>query len=144
MLINVLTRASSARIMSEDAFQSFSLLLELPDTCQELVVQTLYHDFHYLPELPHELRLHIWRCIFPNPRDVRLCYRDESLSSTAISIFPPITSRINKESREETWLHYHLLWPQKAGTSAFVSTLKGILFLFLSSRLAESFTILDS
>jgi hypothetical protein len=64
MLINVLTKASSAGIMSEDAFQNFSLLLELPDTCQELVVQTLYHDFHYFPELPLELRLHVWRCIF--------------------------------------------------------------------------------
>jgi hypothetical protein len=100
--------------MFEDAFQNFSLLLELPDTYQELAVQTLYYDFHCFPELPLELRLHIWRCIFPNPRDVRLCYEDkEPLLSAAVLLFPPITSRINTESRDETWLYYHMLWPHK-------------------------------
>jgi hypothetical protein len=59
MLTNVLTKASSAGIIFEVAFKNFSLLLKLPDACQELVTQTLYRDFNHFPELPLELRLQI-------------------------------------------------------------------------------------
>jgi hypothetical protein len=47
-------------------------------------------------------RLKIWRNMFPRPRYVDL--------GSKKSIFPPITSRINAESRHETFQHYKLAW----------------------------------
>lgn len=127
--------------MSEDALRNFSLLLELPDTCQELVVQTLSHDFHYFPELPLELRLHIWRYTFPNSHNIPLyCgYRKPPLSPD-VSIFPPIISRINRESRAETWVHYTMLWPpEKSNLRLCINPKRDYISIYLLHRWPENF-----
>jgi hypothetical protein len=127
--------------MSEDAFPNNSLLLELPDTCQELAVQTLYHDFHHFSELPLELRLHIWRYAFPDPHEVPLsCGHGQPPLSPYKSIFPPITSRINRESRKETWLHYHLLLPpEKPNLRLCINPKRDNISIYLLHRWPENF-----
>jgi hypothetical protein len=88
------------------------LLQELPDPQQELWIENLLDEFHYFPSLPKELRLMIWRDAFPDPREILLPdwqkYPGGELNFKPI--FPPITSRINQESRNETNLHYLLFW----------------------------------
>jgi hypothetical protein len=88
------------------------LLQELPDPQQEIAVQILLDEFHYFPKLPKELRLIIWRKMFPDPQDIVLpdwSFRPKG-SLDFRPIFPPITSRLNQESRDETNLHYLLFW----------------------------------
>jgi hypothetical protein len=102
--------------LSED---NLFLLQELPDPQQELVIQTLLDEFHYFSKLPKELRLMIWRDTFPRPRDIRLpdwSFCPEG-SLDFRPIFPPITSQLNRESRDETNLHYLLFWIPSDDTS---------------------------
>jgi hypothetical protein len=129
--------------MFEDAFQNSSLLLELPNTCQELAVQTLYYDFHYFPELPLELRLHVWRCAFPDQRYIPpYCGLREPPLSPWRSIFPPITSRINRESRKETWLHYDMLLPsEKPNVCLCIDAKRDNITIYLHHRWPEIFSL---
>jgi hypothetical protein len=93
--------------LSED---NFFLLQDLPDPQQELAVQNLLEEFHYFPKLPMELRLIIWRCTFPRPRDIRLPYwsynADGSINLRPISfnpIFPPLSqSSIGRVETRQT------------------------------------------
>jgi hypothetical protein len=102
--------------LSED---NLLLLQELPDPQQELAIQTLLDEFHYFPKLPKELRLTIWRDTFPRPRYIYLpdwkTYPGGSLDFKPI--FPPITSQLNRESRDETNLHYLFFWIPSGDTS---------------------------
>jgi hypothetical protein len=72
-------------------------------------------EFHLFGGLPTELRLHIWRKLFPPAGAFLLKGRRESFDTLGPAHFwlpenrePPVTLYINSESREETRRHYHL------------------------------------
>jgi hypothetical protein len=99
------------------------LLLELPDTEEDIASQQrpLKH-FSLFPDLPTELRLAIWRSILPPPRLFNLekeCSRlFHGRRSRHRQSHLPITLRINRESREETLLHYDIVYLHKPGRGA--------------------------
>jgi 2EXR family len=78
-----------------------TFILELPDSNQDLYPQIYLDEFHPFSNLPPELRLKIWKCILPPPRHWYMGSKQ--------SVFPPITSRINKESRLVTMRYYLLV-----------------------------------
>jgi hypothetical protein len=94
-----------------DLFQHY-----LPDFTSDLFAQhddNAFNQFQLFGELPEELRLMIFKAAFPLRRTVQvelsLCH--EILHSHTP---PPITLRINRESRVETLKHYiTLLKPTK-------------------------------
>lgn len=110
-----------------DSVHTLALLQdELPDPEQELYFQRFpTATFHLFPKLPAELRIKIWRHTF-RTRCITIFengYRRGPFGSgpkpdpyrpTAYIRFPvpPITSRINGESRYETLKHYQYLDPQ--------------------------------
>jgi hypothetical protein len=96
---------------------------ELPDKEQQLSPQ-LGKDldtFTLFPELPLEVRLRIWRDAFPGPRFVHLgplpidfeepFPREYNINYSRVKYFgsPPITLRINPESRAETLRFYSVI-----------------------------------
>jgi hypothetical protein len=92
--------------------------LELPDSNQDLYPQVYLDEFHLFSNLPPELRLKIWKCMLPPPRHWYM--------GSTQSVFPPITSRINKESRRETMRHYLLVMFFKPASEGTVETGNGI------------------
>lgn len=76
-----------------------SLVHELPDPNQELLV----HAFNLFPRLPIELRLKVWRETWRN----RIIYTWTNWSKTTIPL--PVSSQINRESRQETRRYYRVL-----------------------------------
>ncbi|KAH7310020.1 hypothetical protein BKA65DRAFT_485237 [Rhexocercosporidium sp. MPI-PUGE-AT-0058] len=84
---------------------------ELPDPNQDCSIQ-IYTQFLLFKKLPLELRLMIWKHCLPKGRRVWLRYPCSQPLKSIRS--PPITSRINRESREETFKKYRQLqhsWP---------------------------------
>jgi hypothetical protein len=99
------------------------LLLELPDTEEDIASQRrpLKH-FSLFPDLPTELRLAIWRSILPPPRLFDLQKECLRIFHARRSRHPqahlPIALRINRESREETFRHYDIVYVHKPGRGA--------------------------
>ena len=83
------------------------LTLELPDRYQELSVQQCHNSFIYFPKLPLEIRLAIWRLLFPKARKVLINVQYKSNKNQQDRGSPlPIGLRVNRESRFETLKHY--------------------------------------
>jgi hypothetical protein len=89
-------------------------ILELADPDQDLYPQTYLNEFYLFPELPPELRAKIWKHMFPPPR--------EWYMGSKQSIFPPIVSRINQESRLEAMRHFRFVYFFKPAPEGTVET----------------------
>jgi len=103
--------------------------LELPDSTESLFPQPEnqvlpLNTFTVFPGLPPELRLKIWRLLFPRARRIplRQCavqgFKKQPGQASSkrrllrpIKIPHPITLRINRESRDETLISYRMLFP---------------------------------
>ncbi|TAQ84224.1 hypothetical protein B7494_g7453 [Chlorociboria aeruginascens] len=90
-------------------------ILELTRSLEELALEhntstasKPLTEFSYFPELPAEIRLRIWKFLFPGPRLVRIKLQSKGCSSAAPL---PITLHICQESREETQKSYSLAFP---------------------------------
>jgi hypothetical protein len=96
--------------------------------------------------LPTELRLKIWRNIFPPPRRVQLGIVDPKKPIIPESPQPPITLFINQESRSETRKYYEIIhydYEKGRGSGGDEERIKWITFicverdtLVINSRLA--------
>ncbi|KAK0101132.1 hypothetical protein ONS95_012887 [Cadophora gregata] len=84
--------------------------LELADPDQDLSIQDVLASlsFPQFSDLPLELRLTIYRCMFPKAR--RLVFylqKNPPVEMIYVAPRPPVTSKVNKEAREETLKAYH-------------------------------------
>jgi hypothetical protein len=88
----------------------------LPDADIELLIQDLGpKTFTLFPKLPPELRSHIWQASFPPGRRIK-AYAESYGIPTAIYTHPtPVAFRINRESRQESKLHYETLFEACVG-----------------------------
>lgn len=95
--------AIAIKAMASIPFSHMVLLHELPDPHAELHVQQHLNDFQVFPELPIEIRLKIWRATFPKGRTLNF-----DKVPFPCRLPPPITHRVNRESRRETFAHYQI------------------------------------
>jgi hypothetical protein len=95
-----------------DIAERFSLLtFEMADPEQDLSVQQPGYGattFTCFPKLPLELRLMIWRAVFPRGRMVEIEAQLNSFDYDGPPV--PSTLMINQESRKETLRHYLLYY----------------------------------
>jgi hypothetical protein len=91
----------------EAAIAALEMLQLLPDPDQELSIQQL-SEFTLFPKLPIEIRLMIWRFTFRKAVShyIQRHTDDSWLKFPADS---PISSSVNRESRQETLRYYHVL-----------------------------------
>lgn len=80
---------------------------DLPDPHEELFYQPL-SSFTLFPKLPPEIRSMIWQATFPRNKHFWWFHPGKPEQALA-KIQPPISSRINCESRKETLQHYQVL-----------------------------------
>lgn len=99
----------------EDVQMALAVMaLYLPDPDKELFAQVddckdPYH-FNHLKRLLLEIRLACWRMMFPRRRVVNLQPGQRSRYDAPQKSDPfPVTLHINRESRQETLLHYYIL-----------------------------------
>ena len=86
---------------------TLTLFQLLPDPNQNLSIQTL-SEFTLFPKLPLELRQKIWSEAFPKGRNFYLTQLNVSCCLRQVPR-PPVSSRISRESRDETLRHYKVL-----------------------------------
>ncbi|KAL2067708.1 hypothetical protein VTL71DRAFT_15804 [Oculimacula yallundae] len=113
-----LTRSQGTMKDMEDMVAALEMFtLELADPDEELAVQDRpLANFPLFKKLPLELRLMIWRATFPAGRLL-------SLNSKAFSLLQrptpgggfclPISLHVNRESRQETKIHYRIIFPSE-------------------------------
>jgi hypothetical protein len=84
-----------------------ALLFELPDPDEQLFCQSP-HTFWLFSKLPLEIRLNIWRQTFP--RRTHMIFNGPYKPWPCLRVrhtpLPPVSSRVNFESRQETLRHY--------------------------------------
>jgi hypothetical protein len=85
-------------------------LFELPDPNEELYYQ-YPHTFRLFPKLPLEIRVNIWRQTFPRRTHMIFNgpYKPFPCFRVRYTPPPPVSSRVNFESRQETLRHYKVL-----------------------------------
>ncbi|PVH75729.1 hypothetical protein DL98DRAFT_592866 [Cadophora sp. DSE1049] len=88
------------------------LRLEIADPGQDLAIQDVLasQTFPQFSKLPIEIRLMVYRCMFPEARRFIIYWAENSPHRLQLRVpMPPITSQINMESRKETLKAYHLM-----------------------------------
>jgi hypothetical protein len=84
-----------------------ALVFKLPDPDEELFFQNP-HTFWLFSKLPLEIRLNIWRQTFP--RRTHMIFNGPYKPWPCLRVrhtpLPPVSSRVNFESRQETLRHY--------------------------------------
>ncbi|PMD26866.1 hypothetical protein NA56DRAFT_698107 [Hyaloscypha hepaticicola] len=85
-------------------------LFELPEPNEELSYQ-YPNTFELFPKLPLEIRLNIWRHTFPRRTHVIFNgpYKPWPCLRVRYTPPPPVSSRVNFESRQETLCRYKVL-----------------------------------
>ncbi|KAH7378067.1 hypothetical protein BKA64DRAFT_714566 [Cadophora sp. MPI-SDFR-AT-0126] len=84
--------------------------LELADSDQGLAIQDVLASktFPQFSQLPYDLRLMVYRCMFPGARRIYIYGNDPNQLRLKVSQ-SPITSKVNSESRKETLKVYQVM-----------------------------------